>query len=125
MGHKRNLAAMTIGLGLIFVGCDAGDVDTDATRDTIEEAGETDEEASASLGTDAERLVDEIQANRAPQAEGDLLERCRDVLESIREAESESADRVDEICDRIHDADVEDAEVWDTIRQEIDEVQMS
>ncbi len=40
MGHKRNLAAMTIGLRLIFVGCDAGDVDTDATRDTIEEAGE-------------------------------------------------------------------------------------
>ncbi len=40
MGHKRNLAAMTIGLGLIFVWCDAGDVDTDATRDTIEEAGE-------------------------------------------------------------------------------------
>ncbi len=103
---------MTIGLRLIFVGCDAGDVDTDATRDTIEEAGEsageTAEEAFASLGTDAERLVDEIQANRAPQAKRDLLERCRDVLQSLREAESESADRVCEIRDRIRDADVED-----------------
>lgn len=120
---------MTIGLGLVFAGCDAGDVDTDATRDTIEEAGEsaseTAEEAFASLRTDAERLVDEIQANEAPQAKEDLLERCRDVLESLREAESESADRVGEICDRIRDADVQDAEVWDTIRQEIDEVQMS
>lgn len=77
------------------------------------------------MRTDAERLVDEVQANRAPQAERDLLERCRDVLQSIREAESESADRVGEIRDRIRDADVEDAEVWDTIRQEIDEVQMS
>ncbi len=119
---------MTAGLGSSSWGA-TPDVDTDATRDTIEEAGEsageTAEEAFASLGTDAERLVDEIQANRAPQAEGDLLERCRDVLKSIREAESESADRVDEICDRIHDADVDDAEVWDTIRQEIEEVQMS
>ncbi len=94
------------------------------SRKAGESTGETAEEAFASLGIDAERLVDEIQANRAPQAEGDLLERCRDVLESIREAESESADRVDEICDRIHDADVDDAEVWNTIRQEIDEVQM-
>lgn len=120
---------MTVTLGLTLVGCDDADVETDATRDTIEEVGETAseraQEAFASLRTDSERLVDEIQTTNAPQAKEDLLERCRDVLERLREAESEAADRVGEICDRIRDADVEDAEVWDTIRDEIDEVQVS
>lgn len=129
MGHKRTLAITTVTLGLLVAGCEDADIDTDATQDTVEEAGEqareTAQEAFASLRTDAERLVDEIQTNNAPQAKEDLLERCRDVLERLREAESEAADRVGDICDRIRDTDVEDAEVWDDIRQEINEVEVN
>ena len=110
----------------VLAGCGTDDVDTEATRDTIEQAGQSAQDAAregmASLRTDAERFVDEIQTRNAPEAKQQLLDRCRDALERMRKAGSNDADRVAGICDRIQNSDVQNRPVWDEIKQEIEKI---
>ena len=114
---------IAVALGTVFAACGDNDVDTEATRDTVEEAGqdarEEAENAFASLRTDAERLLDEFQTRNAPEAKEQLLEQCRDVLERLRRANSENVDRVESLCDRIQDTDPSNASVWQEVRDEI------
>lgn len=111
----------------LLAGCGNDDIDTETTQDTVEEAAEDTRQAAerafAELRTGGERLVDEIQTRNAPQAKEQLLERCRDVLERLREADSDQAGRVDDLCNRIRDTDVSNSEAWNEIRQEIEKLQ--
>lgn len=123
---RNILVATTLALAGVLVACGADDIDTEATRDTIEETGQearqAAEEAMADLRTGAERFVDQMQTRDAPQAKQQLLERCRDVLERLRKADSDDAGRVESVCDRIRDTDVENASAWDEIKKEIEKL---
>ena len=121
--HRRALATITIALGTLFVACGDDDVDTEATQDTVEDAAtdarEEAENAFASLRTEAERLLDEIQTRNAPEAKQELLDQCRDVLERLRKANSDQVDRVESLCDRIRDTDPANSSVWQEVKDEI------
>lgn len=121
--HRRALAAITIALGTLFVACGDDDVDTEATQNTVEDAAtdarEEAENAFASLRTEAERLLDEIQTRNAPEAKQALLDQCRDVLERLRKANSDQVDRVESLCDRIRDTDPTNSSVWQEVKDEI------
>lgn len=125
MRSKIFLASM-FPLAAALAGCSSDDVGTAATRDTIEErAGDVQEAARdglASLRTDVERLIDDVQARNAPEAKERLLERCRDALERLRRANSDSADRVQGLCDRIQGADITNESVWNEIKQEVEQI---
>ena len=122
----KTLIISIFALAGVLIGCSSDDVDTEATRDTIEQAGGDVQDAAreglASLRTDAERLVDEIQTRNAPEAKQQLLDRCRDALERLRRAGSNDADRVAGICDRIQNSDVGNRRAWDDIKQEIEKI---
>ena len=106
--------------------CGSDDIDTEATGDTIEESAEDAREAAENafveFRTGGERLVDEIRTRNAPEAKQQLLDRCRDALERLREADSDDADRVDALCDRIRDTDIQDSSVWDEIKEQIEQL---
>ncbi len=127
MRSKTATAVAVLTLGALFAGC-GEDADTQATRDTVEEsaqdARQAAENAFAALRTDAERLVDEIQTRKAPEAKEALLDRCRNALERMRKAESESADEVDRLCNRIRETDI-DVPAWAEIKAEIERLTMS
>jgi len=110
----------------VLTGCSSDDVDTELTRDTIERTTQNVQEAArdgvATLRTDAERLVDDIQTRNAPEAKQQLLDRCRDALERLRKAGSNDADRVAGICDRTQNSEIENRPVWDEIKQEIEKI---
>lgn len=122
-GSRYALAVITVALGALFVGCGDNDADTEATGDTVEqaadEARQEAENAFASWRTDAERLLDEIQTRNAPEAKQQLLDRCRDALEQLREADSAQADRVDDLCNRIRDTEVSNMSVWREVKDEV------
>ncbi len=122
-GGRWALIAVMAALATFLVACGADGVDTEATPDTVEEAaGDARQEAEnafASLRTDGERLLDEIRTRNAPELKQTLLDRCRDVLERLRQADSPNADRVDDLCTRIRDTDVNDAAAWQQVRDEL------
>lgn len=125
---KAPKAVLAVLATVLFLGAcgEDGDVDTEATRDTVEEAArdarEAAEDAFASLRTDGDRLIDEIRTMDAPQAKEQLLERCRDTVERLRKADSDRAEQVDSLCDRVRDTDVSDTDAWDKIKQELNEL---
>ena len=120
---RRAAVLIAVVLGTLFAACGDNDVDPEATPDTVEEAGrdarQEAENAFASLRTDGERLLDEIQTRNAPEAKERLLEQCREVLERLRQADSEHVDRVDALCNRIRETDPADASVWREVKDEI------
>lgn len=122
----KTLIIAIFALAGVLTGCSSEDVDTEATRDTIEQAGGNVQDAAreslAGLRTNAERLVDDIQTRNAPEAKQQLLDRCRDALERLRRAGSKDADRVAGICERIQNSDIENRPVWDEIKQEIEKI---
>lgn len=119
--YARMLAAIAV--AVLFVGCADDDVDTEATQDTVEQAGnearEEAEQAFATLRTNAERILDEIQTRNAPELKERLLDECRDALERLRRADSDRADRVEDLCDRIRDTDPSDSSVWRDVKDEL------
>ena len=123
---KRTLVVSAFVLAGVLAGCGSDDIDTEATGDTIEESAEdarvAGENAFAEFRTGGERLVDEIRTRNAPEAKQQLLDRCRDALERLREADSDDADRVDALCDRIRDTDIQDSSVWDEIKEQIEQL---
>ena len=122
--HSRGAVLLiAIALGMLFVACGDNDVDTEATRDTVEDATrdarEEAENAFATLRTEGERLLDEFQTRNAPEVKQQLLDRCRDALERLRKANSDQADRVDSLCNRIRETDPSNTPVWGEVRDEI------
>lgn len=126
MTSRKIVIVSMFALTGVLGGCDSGDVDTEATRGTIEQVGSEVQEAArnamASLRTDIERFTDDIQTRNAPEAKKQLLDRCRDTLERLRKANSDSADRVSGICDRIEDTDVKDSSAWEEIKREVEQI---
>lgn len=119
---------MLVAGALVLAGC--GDDNGDTTADTVEQqaeeaagnAREAAEDAWASVRTDAERLLDEIRTQDAPRFKEQLLQRCRDSLERLREAESDAAGRVEQLCTRIQETAVGNADAWADIKREIDQL---
>ncbi len=122
-GGRWVLIVVIAALATLLVACGDDGADTEATPDTVEEAaGDARQEAEnafASLRTDAERLFDEIRTRNAPEVKQTLLDRCRDVVERLRQADSPNADRVDDLCNRIRDTDVKDAAAWQHVQDEL------
>jgi hypothetical protein len=115
------LVATTFG-----VACsDDGTVDTDRAQDQAETSAtqlrEDARDAWASLRTDADRLIDELQTRNAPDVKEELLDRCRDTQEQFRESnDNTNADRVGDLCENIRDADPDAQNAWEQIKQELE-----
>ena len=127
MGYRKILTVMLVG-ALTFVACgdDNGETMTDTIDPQTEEAAgdarDAARDAWASVRTDAERLLDEIRTQDAPRFKEELLERCRDALERLRQAGSDQADRVEQLCSRIQETDVANADAWADIKREVDQL---
>lgn len=128
MSYPAKMVTMLVAGMLVFAGC--GDDNGEATVDTVEQqaeeaagdAREAAQDAWASVRTDAQRLLDEIRTQDAPRFKEQLLQRCRDSLERLREAESDAAGRVEQLCTRIQETDVGNADAWADIKREIDQL---
>lgn len=92
------------------------------TRELSEDARRESSDAWASLRTDGERLVDQVQTRNDPESKQQLLDRCRDTLERLRKAGSPRAGQVDDLCTAIRAADVSNDSVWDGIRQRFNQL---
>ncbi|MFP5316671.1 MAG: hypothetical protein ACLGI2_00040 [Acidimicrobiia bacterium] len=113
---------------LFFVACgDDGETAGNGAEQRSEEAaGEARaaaRDAWASVRTDAERLIDEIRTQDAPRLKEQLLDRCRDALERLREAGSDRSDEADRLCDRVRDTDVTSTDAWADIRRQIEQLE--
>ena len=125
METRRAIASVATVFTLVLAGCGSEDVDTDAVvDDASEDARAEAEEALADLRTEAEEALDELPTPEAPDVKQELLDRCRDAVESMREADMQTADSAQQICDRIEGADVSDMDLWNDIQQEIEDLQM-
>ena len=126
METRRAIASVAAAFTLVLAGCASEDVDTDAVvDDASEDARAQAEDAMADLRTEAEEAVADMPTPEAPDVKQELLDRCRDALESMREADMQSADSVQQICDRIEGADLSDMDAWNEIQQEIEDLEMS
>ncbi len=123
------MARLHAGVALVVVALALGGCSEDGDG-TVAPAAEEVEDAAVdarraavdgwdSLKNDAERLVNEIQSNKDPNAKQELLERCRDSVNKLREADSAQADRAQSLCDRIQNTDVDAGEAWQEIKEEI------
>jgi hypothetical protein len=140
-----NVRKPTIALALavvagLFVGCgddDDGQATSDTTQNDVGQVAEDVREGAenvaseaaqklrtgwASLRTNSERLVDEIKTRNDSEAKQQLLDECRDRLQDAREADSDQVERIESVCDRIRDTDVNAGDTWDSIRKEIDDI---
>ncbi len=121
-------ALVTTAFALLLAGCSSEDVDPEALPDVAEateDARAEAEEALASLRAEAQETVEEVRTGAAPDIKQELLDRCREALELLREAESDAATSVEDICTRIESTEVSDADVWSDIQREIDNVRMT
>jgi hypothetical protein len=123
----RLLAGTLVVAAVVGVACtDDGGVDTDRARDeaqqTRQEVTEEAKDAWASLRTDGERLIDEIQTRNDPDAKQRLLNQCRDVLEQMRKNDAANADRVDQFCNRVRETDPNARSAWNEIKAEFEEL---
>jgi hypothetical protein len=140
-----NVRKPTIAMALavvagLFVGCgddDDGQATSDTTQNDVGQVAEDVREGAenvaseaaqklrtgwASLRTNSERLVDEIKTRNDSEAKQQLLDECRDRLQDAREADSDQVERIESVCDRIRDTDVNAGDTWDSIRKEIDDI---
>jgi hypothetical protein len=108
------LTAATVGLALLAACGNDDDVDVD---EATEDVGDTARDAWSSFRTGWERLIDEA-ATGDSEAQDELLEECRDLLQDLREADHEAAEGVQNFCDDIRDAD-EDAD-WEANRSQFE-----
>ncbi len=127
MNYRTPITVMVAVTALFFVACGedgdtAGDSVEQQTEEAARDAREAAQDAWASVRTDAERLVDQIRTQDAPRLKEQLLDRCRDALERLRQAESDRAGEVDRLCNRIRETDVTSTDAWTDIKREIDQI---
>ncbi len=111
---------------VLLVGA-CGDEDADMAQERVppqaeeaaRDASAATKDALASLRTDAERFVDNLQSSEAPRAKQALLDKCRDVLEKLRKDNSDAVGEAERACERIQETDVTDRDAWNQIRGEI------
>ncbi len=107
---------------LLLLGATVGLACENDTEESGQNAGDRIQwearEGWASLRTDGERLLDDVQARNDPEAKKSLLDRCRDTEERLRTANDANADAVNEFCDTVRDADVNNTTAWDELRRE-------
>ena len=121
-GGLRVLALIVAAAALVGA---CGDDDTDVeqeAREATADARAAGQDAWASFRTDLERAVDEVDSLDDPKAKEELLESCRDTLESLRKAESAQADRVSAVCDRIRDTEADNRNSWEELKKEVAEL---
>ncbi len=125
MTHQTKLLSLVMAVAVASGGC--GDDDNSAaesvgqgTQEAAQDARAAAQDLWASVRTDAERLLDEIRTENAPRFKEELLQRCRDALERVRQAQSGAAAVVEQLCSRIQETDVGSAGVWADIKREID-----
>lgn len=130
MRWQRFLAALVLSGSVALAACgdDADETAEDVrerTEEVAEDAASAAREAWATLRTDTERLVDEIQTRNDPRTKQQLLDRCRDALQKLREARSDQADRAEEVCDLIRDTDVNDRDAWSDVKDRVERIDPS
>ncbi len=111
---------------VLLVGA-CGDEDADMAQERVppqaeevaQDASAATKDALASLRTDAERFVDNLQSSEAPRAKQALLDKCRDVLEKLRKDNSDAVGEAERACERIQETDVTNRDAWNQIRGEI------
>jgi len=123
----RLLATALFVSAVAGVACsDDGSVDTDRARDqaqqTQQEVTKEAKDAWATLRTDGERLIDEIQTHNDQGAKDRLLNECRDALERMRQNDAANAERVDKFCDRVRETDPNSQSAWNEIKAEFREL---
>ena len=98
-------------------------VDTEKAKDQANRATEqiTKEtrDAWASLRTDGDRLADQVQTRKDPEAKQQLLAKCRDSAEQMRKNDQGNCDRVNTLYDRIRDADPNCIGAWNDIKNQL------
>ena len=127
----RGLLALAV-VPVLVAGCGNGDgaqeaEDTardvaESAKDRAQGAAESLEDGWATLRTEAESLIDAISTRHDPEAKTQLLEKCRERLEDLRQADSDDVQRVESLCDRIRDTEVDAGAAWTEIKNEIDDI---
>lgn len=123
----RLLAVLAIAMAAVAVACEGGsDINTEEAESTVRDAAnnaqQQAEDAWASLRTDGERLIDEVQTRNDPEAKDQLLNSCRDAEQRLRENDNANADRVNEFCDSVRDGDPNDTGAWERIKSEFQQL---
>lgn len=124
---SRMLVALLLAGAVVAAACESdSDVNSgqaqDRARDTTGTVRDQARDAWASLRTDGERLIDNIQTRNDPEAKQQLLDRCRDAEERLRENDSRNADRVNEFCDNVRDTDLNNTDAWERIKAEFEQL---
>ena len=127
MRYRTKLCTLVMAAAVALAGCgDDDDTAADSVGQETQEAAQDARAAAqdlwASVRTDAERLLDEIRTQDAPRFKEELLQRCRDALERLRQAQSDAVAQVEQLCTRIQETDVGNADAWSDIKREIDQL---
>jgi|SRR5215217_2589614 len=109
------------------VACSEEDkTDSSSVKATVQDAAnqvkQQTKDAWASLRTDGDRLIDNVQTRNDPQAKQQLLDKCRDTVEKLRKDDSANADRVNTFCNKIRDTDPNTQSAWTEIKSQFNEL---
>lgn len=127
MRQPTKLLTLVMAAAVALGGCgddegNAADSVGQETQEAAQDARAAAQDLWASVRTDAERLLDEIRTQDAPRFKEELLQRCRDALERLRQAQSDAVGQVEQLCTRIQETDVGNADAWGDIKREIDQL---
>jgi len=123
----RLVAGVLLITSVVGVGCsDDGTVDTDKAKDQANQASQSikkeTRDAWATMRTDGNRLVDQVQTRNDPEAQRQLLENCRKSVEQMRKNDAPNSDQVNRLCDRIRDTDVKNSNAWNEIKTQFNDL---
>ena len=123
----RLLAGVLLASSVVGTACsEDADLDTEKAKDNANQAAQTirreTRDAWATLRTDGERLVDQVQTRNDPEAQKQLLEKCRDTVEQMRKNDQPNSDRVNQFCDKVRDTDVKDTNAWNQLKAQFKEL---
>ena len=117
----RLLAVAVLAGAVVSIACDSeSDVNSDQAQQQVKEVSQNVKQevrqAWAGFQTDSERLVDDVQTRKDPEAKKKLVDSCRDTLERLRREDADSASRIEKICDKIRDTDVNNNSAWNDVK---------
>lgn len=116
-------ALLLVGVTAGIACSDEGTVDQDKARDQANQASQTIQketrDAWATLRTDGDKLVDQIQTRNDPEAKKQLVDQCRSTVEQMRKNDAPNADRVNTFCDQVRDTDTNNNDAWNKVKTEL------